>query len=167
MKGKLKVTLCVFFQDINPQPKQKAIQGHKLDKTCNGYGIKVQMMRRKFPLCSSLVRTDPSRSVELLWWDSGAKIPLVSLLVAEAIGVEAAGRVVLTGLCTDLWHGLSAPAGWGKLILTCSVCRLLLALCVSTFMMFTFNEMLNLEKVKIFSNGIQWKFYEQPISYLL
>ena len=40
---------------------------------------------------------------------SGAEVSLVGLLEAVAIGVEAAGRVVLTGLCTPLRRRLHRP----------------------------------------------------------
>ena len=70
-----------------------------------------------------LVSPGHSRSLGLI---SGAKVSLVGLLKAVAVGVEAAGRVVLTGLRTPLrWRlylpheveiVLAVPSGWAVYI---------------------------------------------------
>lgn len=66
------------------------------------------------PLHSRLESAIHSRSVGLLGCISASKVSLVGLLEAEAIRVKAAGRVVLTGLCTDLCWRLSVPRESGR-----------------------------------------------------
>lgn len=49
-----------------------------------------------------------------LGWTSGAKVSLVGLLIAVAISVEAADRVLLAGLCTPLRWRLHQPGQEGE-----------------------------------------------------
>lgn len=53
-----------------------------------------------------LVSTRPCLSLRR---SSGAEVSLVGLLKAMVVGIEAAGRVVLTGLCTPLRWRLYPP----------------------------------------------------------
>lgn len=62
------------------------------------------------PLC--LVSKSPSQFPGLIL---GTKVSLVGLLITVVVGVEAAGRVVLAGLCTPLrWRFHQPGQEWGE-----------------------------------------------------
>lgn len=68
-------------------------------------------MSRILPSANSV----STRSSWSLGCTSGAKVSVVGLLIAMAISVEAADRVLLTGLCTSLCWRLHPPeheGGW-------------------------------------------------------